>query len=143
MFSGLKLTRIIIVFSPNGETEMKQIACSLALVLLTVATTTQAQENDTERPFGPPPEVIAAWESGEGHLLPGPPAWVIEMRYGKAQEAGGMPPWVAARHARAAELGLPGPPTEVIEAWQKGEGESLPGPPDFVLDVLEMFGRGR
>lgn len=122
---------------------MKQIACSVALVVLTVATSTQAQAGDTAPHFGPPQEVIAAWQSGEGYLLPGPPAWVIEMRHGKAQEAGGKPPWIAARHARAAELGLSGPPSEVIEAWQNGEGDSLPGPPDFVHGIREMFDRGR
>lgn len=122
---------------------MKQIACSLALVVLTLTTTTQAQENETERSFGPPADVMAAWENGEGYLLPGPPEWVIEMRNGNSQEAGGMPPWVAARHARAVEPGLPGPPPEVMEAWRNREGESLTGPPDFVFDILEMFGPGR
>lgn len=122
---------------------MKQFACSLALVVLTMTTASQAQENNTERPFGPPPEVIAAWENGEGHLLPGPPAWVIGMREGNSQETNGMPPWVAERHAWAAEIGLPGPPPEVIEAWQNGESDSLPGPPAFVLELLDLFGRGR
>ncbi len=101
----------------------------------------KAQESSGQ-PFGPPAEVIAAWENGEGHLLPGPPAWVLEMRQSRdaAQaDRGGMPPWVAKRHAMAQQLGLGGPPPEVIEAWQSGMGFDLPGPPEFVLDLMQIF----
>ena len=121
---------------------MKQLLSSVALLVLTMTTASQAQENAPERLFGPPPQVIAAWENGDDDVLPGPPAWVVEMRYGHLQEAGGVPPWIAARQAQAAVIGLPGPPPEVIETWHNGQGEFLPGPPDFVLDVLELFGRG-
>lgn len=130
---------------------MKRIATMFALALLATTGTARAQDNEGERPssptFGPPAEVIAAWENGQGDLLPGPPAWVLEMRkgasqvrFGASEDAGSaMPPWIAARHARAAEFGLPGPPAEAIEAWQNGEGDSLPGPPSFVREFFAMF----
>ncbi|MCA9130290.1 MAG: hypothetical protein KDB22_24550 [Planctomycetales bacterium] len=123
---------------------MKRIAMMVAVALLATTGTAQAQENEGERPtgrsFGPPAEVVAAWENGQGDLLPGPPAWVIEMRMGASEDAGrSMPPWIAARHARAAEVGLLGPPAEAIEAWQNGEGDSLPGPPSFVREFFAMF----
>lgn len=122
---------------------MKRLASMFALAVLTTATTTQAQDNDGERPkqrgFGPPAEVVAAWENGQGDLLPGPPEWVIEMRTETAQDGVAMPPWIAARQAMAAEIGLPGPPAEAIEAWQNGEGDNLPGPPSFVREFFRMF----
>lgn len=123
---------------------MKRIAMLLAVALLATSGIAQAQESKGERPsgrvFGPPAEVVAAWENGQGDLLPGPPAWVIEMRMGASQDDGlSMPPWIAARHAMAAEVGLPGPPAEVIEAWQNGEGDSLPGPPSFVREFFALF----
>lgn len=99
---------------------MKRFACTVAL-LLTLGTMAAAQEGDAGRSFGPPAEVIAAWEAGD------------------AKSISDMPPWVASMHELAADIGLPGPPPEVIEAWENGEGESLPGPPAFVLDILQMF----
>lgn len=123
---------------------MKRIAMMIAVALLAASGTAQAQENDGERPagsvFGPPAEVVAAWENGQGDLLPGPPAWVIEMRRGASQDDSlSMPPWIAARHALAAEVGFPGPPAEAVKAWQNGEGDSLPGPPPFVREFFAMF----
>ena len=118
---------------------MKRLICSFAL-LLTITSVSSAEENNFGRPFGPPAEVIAAWENGEGDALPGPPEWVIAMRGGDDAARSGMPPWVAARHERAwPKSACPGPPPEVIEAWENGEGDSLPGPPQFVLDILAMF----
>lgn len=123
---------------------MKRIAMMVAVALLVTSGNAEAQENDGERPtdrfFGPPAEVVAAWENGQGDLLPGPPAWVIEMRRSASQDDSlSMPPWIAARHAMAAEVGLPGPPAEAVEAWQNGEGDSLPGPPSFVREFFAMF----
>ena len=121
---------------------MKLYATSL-VVLLACSTFAAAQEGPPDRPFGPPAEVVAAWEAGEGHLLPGPPEWVVEMRGGGSERPAGPPPWVAARQAFAEEIGLPGPPAEVTGAWENGEGEFLPGPPAFVFELLGMFGWGR
>ena len=123
---------------------MKRIAMMVAVALLATSGTAKAQDNEGERPagrvFGPPAEVVAAWENGLGDLLPGPPSWVIEMRRGASDGTGrSMPPWIAARHALAAEVGLPGPPAEVVEAWQNGEGDSLPGPPPFVREFFAML----
>lgn len=123
---------------------MKRIAMVVAVALLAAIGTVQAQENEGERPtggsFGPPVEVVAAWENGQGGLLPGPPSWVFEMRKGASEDDGSaMPPWIAARHARAAEVGLPGPPAEAVEAWQSGQGDVLPGPPAFVREFFAMF----
>lgn len=91
---------------------------------------------------GPPDFVLETSESGEAP--DGPPAWVVEA-WQNGEQPGtdvdgefGPPAWVVERHRRAAELGLPGPPAEVIEAWKNGEGPDLPGPPDFVLDLLGM-----
>ena len=42
---------------------MKRFVCTVAL-LLTLSLVASAQENDTGRPLGPPPEVVAAWKSG-------------------------------------------------------------------------------
>ena len=121
---------------------MKRFACTAALLLtLSSVVSTVAVADEPARPFGPPAEVVAAWEAGEGDLLPGPPAWVLQMRSRDGERSSGMPPWVAAMHERAAEIGLPGPQPEVIDAWENGEGEFLPGPPQFVLDILAMFGR--
>lgn len=62
------------------------------------------------------------------------------MREGAFEETGhSMPPWIAARHALAVEVGLPGPPAEAVEAWQNGDGDSLPGPPWFVREFFTMF----
>lgn len=119
---------------------MKRLACTAAM-LLTLCSVSMAIADEPARPFGPPPEVVAAWEAGQGDLLPGPPEWVVAMRSGDDGRPAGMPPWVAAMHDRAAEIGLPGPPPEVIDAWENGEGEFLPGPPQFVLDILALFGR--
>lgn len=97
-------------------------------------------------PQGPPNSALEAWESGDGALADqnGPPTWVVEA-WQNGEHPGANPggefgprPWVVERHRRAAELGLPGPPAEVIEAWQNGEESDLPGPPDFVLDILGM-----
>lgn len=123
---------------------MKRIATLLAVALLATTGNAQAQESEGERPtvraFGPPAEVVAAWQNGQGDLLPGPPAWVLEMRKGAFQNSGrSMPPWIAARRALAAEVGLPGPPAEAVEAWQNGEGDSLPGPPSFLREFFAMF----
>lgn len=117
---------------------MKRFVCTTA-ALLTLGTIAVAEESI--QPLGPPAEVVAAWEAGSGDLLASPPEWVIAMRSGDSERSAAMPPWVAARLARAAEIGLPGPPPEVIEAWENGEGEVLPGPPQFILELLEMFGR--
>ena len=120
---------------------MKRLVGVFALLVI-LGSAVNAQEVDGVFPPGPPPEVIAAWESGVGNLLPGPPEWVIAMRSEGGKVPDAMPAWVAAMHDRAAEIGLPGPPPEVIEAWEHGEGDLLPGPPPFVLDMLRMFGRG-
>lgn len=117
---------------------MKRFACTVTLLLALGAMAT-AQESDARSPFGPPPEVIAAWEAGEGDLLPGPPEWVFGRRASRGKITDLMPPWVASMHESAVEIGLPGPPPEVIDAWEAGEGETLPGPPAFVLDILQMF----
>ena len=63
--------------------------------------------------------VVEIWQTGE-----------------QPQRPTGMPPWIAVRHEMARELGLPGPPQEVLDAWENGEGESLPGPPQFIFDLL-------
>ena len=103
----------------------------------------QRPKEPGETPQGPPDFVLEAWESGEAPVPPqgGPPAWVIEAwQNGERPDAGGFgpPAWVVERHRMAAELGLPGPPAEVIEAWENGEGFDLPGPPDFVLELLGL-----
>ncbi|MEL6894591.1 MAG: hypothetical protein AAFP90_00615 [Planctomycetota bacterium] len=127
-------------FTDNEDFEMKRFA-SLVALMLAFSTVAIAQDGTAEdRPFGPPAEVVAAWEAGFGDLLPGPPAWVVEMKASGNERPVGMPPWVAEMHQRAFEIGLPGPPPEVIEAWENGEGDSLPGPPPFVLEILGMFG---
>ena len=122
---------------------MKRLASAFVLAMMTTASAAQAQEISDDRQadgvFGPPVEVVAAWENGLGDLLPGPPAWVIEMRTGTLQDRDGAPPWIAARHAQAGEAGLPGPPAEVIGAWQNGEGNKLPGPPAFVREFFSAF----
>lgn len=91
------------------------LTCSAALVLAQRPEHVEAEQ-------GPPAFVVEAWETVEAPVVPenGPPAWV------------------QARHAMAQELGLPGPPPEIIEAWQNGEGFDLPGPPDFVLELLGL-----
>ena len=86
---------------------------------------------------GPPQEAFDAWESGEGFDLPGPPDFVLEL-LGKPPINSTAPRWIAMRLQSAKAAGLPGPPQEVFDAWESGEGFDLPGPPDFVLD---LFGR--
>lgn len=125
---------------------MKRMLLSTVVAAMCLVPLFAKAQETSGKPFGPPAEVIAAWENGEGHLLPGPPAWVLEMRQvrGSAQpqaDQSGMPPWVAKRHVMAQQLGLGGPPAEVIEAWQSGMGFDLPGPPEFVLDLMQ-FVRG-
>ena len=112
------------------------LACTAALVLA------QRPEH-VEAVQEPPAFVVEAWERGEAPVPEnGPPAWVIESwTNGEHLRAGGgfgPPKWVQERHVMGQELGLPGPPPEVIEAWQNGEGFDLPGPPDFVLDLLGL-----
>ena len=120
---------------------MKRFAWTAAM-LLTLSSVTMTVADEPVQTYGPPPEVVAAWEAGDGDLLPGPPEWVIAMWSEDGDGPNGMPPWVAAMHERAAEIGLPGPPLEVIDAWENGEGKCLPGPPQFVLDIFAMFGSG-
>jgi len=86
---------------------------------------------------GPPQEVFDAWERGEGFDLPGPPDFVLEL-LGEPPINSTAPRWIAMRLQAAKAAGLPGPPPEVFDAWESGEGFDLPGPPDFVLD---LFGR--
>ncbi len=130
---------------------MKRLLAVFAVVLCAGSAISAGGEADEKarRRFGPPAEVIAAWQAGEGETLPGPPDWVLERRgsgpppwvrrgTGAGEGGFGPPAWVIERQQRAAELGLPGPPPEVIEAWQNGDGFSLPGPPDFVLELLGM-----
>lgn len=111
----------------------------LAFLIGTVAVSANA---DAQKPAqaGPPAWVIEAWESGDAPVVPanGPPAWVVEAWQNGVQSTrpDGPPPWIAARHSLALEIGLPGPPPEVIQAWENGEGFDLPGPPNFVLDLL-------
>ncbi len=125
--------------------KMKLIFGLLAVALVVGVVATSADTNAQERPAeagapGPPAWVIQSRESGEAVVVPenGPPAWVVEAWQNGERRGhqGGPPPHVAARHEMAKKLGLPGPPAEVIEAWENGEGRSLPGPPDFVLDLL-------
>ncbi|MEM9410239.1 MAG: hypothetical protein AAGA30_03945 [Planctomycetota bacterium] len=62
--------------------------------------------------------------------------------YGPRSERNfGPPPWVAVRINFLKSLGLPGPPAEVVEAWENGYGFDLPGPPQFILEFLSMFDR--
>ena len=120
---------------------MKRIATVVVVTLMCVpfaklpANEPPAPKNSLP---GPPPEVVQAWQNGEGHLLPGPPQWVIDRRAeaGQMVRLSGPPPWVISRQQQAAELGLSGPPAEVIESWREGDGFNLPGPPAF---ILEMF----
>lgn len=121
---------------------MKRILFSGVAAALCLAPVLATAQESKEPAFGPPPEVIEAWQEGNGDSLPGPPAWVFEMRQGGGfaqAELGDMPPWVARRHAMATQLGIGGPPTEVTEAWQNGEGFDLPGPPRFLLDLMQMM----
>ncbi|HBE68029.1 MAG TPA: hypothetical protein DDW52_07750, partial [Planctomycetaceae bacterium] len=61
---------------------MKLLASSIAL-MLAFSTVAIAQDGTVEnRSFGTPADVVAAWEAGFGDLLPGPPAWVVEMKAG-------------------------------------------------------------
>ena len=57
---------------------MKRLASAFVLAMMTTASAAQAQEISDDRQadgvFGPPAEVVAAWENGLGDLLPGPPA---------------------------------------------------------------------
>lgn len=126
---------------------------ALAAGFAAISANTNAQERPAEAgPAGPPAWVIAAWENGEAPVAPamGPPAWVVEawqngerpqrpqgaQRPRGSQRPFGPPPWIAARHEMAKELGLSGPPSEVREAWKSGNGFELPGPPNFVLDLF-------
>lgn len=116
---------------------------ALSMVTCTIGSSADANADDYGRQGeqdGPPKWVIEAWETGEAVIVPtdGPPAWVVDAwRSGDRPERPvGPPPWIAARHEMAKELGLFGPPRDVIDAWQNGEGFELPGPPDFVRDLL-------
>ena len=123
---------------------MKRMLLSTVVAAMCLAPLFAKAQESSGQPFGPPAEVIAAWENGEGHLLPGPPAWVLEMRQARElsrADVGVMPPWVAKRQAMAQQIGLDGPPPEVIQAWQNGDGFDLPGPPEIVIDLLRMFSR--
>ena len=122
----------------------KSIGALLALAVVAgiaaFSVDANAQEKPAETEAGPPAWVLEAWESGEAPEVPvnGPPAWVVEAwkNGDRPQRPAGPPPWIARRHEMARELGLSGPPAEVIAAWENGEGFELPGPPDFVLDLL-------
>ena len=73
---------------------MKRFVCTVAL-LLTLSLVASAQENDTGRPLGPPPEVVAAWKSGFSDILPGPPPEVIEAwENGEGEDLPGPPQFV-------------------------------------------------
>ena len=118
----------------------------IAMALVTAAITMSSDANGqqpAEKPAtgGPPAWVLDAWENGEVPTPPayGPPAGVVEAWQSGEQPSRpmGPPPWGVARQEFAKEIGLPGAPVEVLEAWENGEGFSLPGPPDF---VLELFG---
>lgn len=92
-----------------------------------------------ERPGDGPPDFIRqAWERGEAPVIPenGPPAWVVEAWQNGEMPVAGPPPFIQVRLERAQALGLQGPPAEVVEAWESGNGENLPGPPAWVLDML-------
>ena len=80
--------------------------------------------------FGPPPEIVAAWQNGE---MPVAPDWVLEMRASLGLDPFGPPPWVMNRSAgiRGGRGGFGGsgfgPPAWVLDAWANGEGFDLPG----------------
>ena len=129
--------------------KMLKSVCAVAALILVAngmqGSTADAQDGDPgeNRPTnGPPAWVVKAWETGEEPMVPevGPPVWIVEAWQSGERLPGphGMPPWIARRHAMAVELGLPGPPAEVIEAWENGEGADLPGPPQFILDLLDF-----
>ena len=121
------------------------LGLGIVAVLVSSATLAFAQrpKEAGKSPQGPPDFVLEAWESGEAPVPPqdGPPTWVVEAwESGERPRAGGFgpPAWVVERHRMAAELGLPGPPPAVIEAWENGEGFDLPGPPEFVWEILGL-----
>lgn len=117
------------------------------VLVLAMATGTIGLSGDTiaqEIPAnaGPPAWVVEAWESGNAPVVPvdGPPAWVVEAwQNGEMpQRPSGPPAWVVARQEMANELGLPGPPPEVRQAWEDGVGFELPGPSSFIFDLIDF-----
>ena len=91
----------------------------------------QRPEDAGESRQDPPSFVLEAWESGEAPVPPqtGPPTWVVDAwksgEHPRASGEFGPPAFVVERHRMAQELGLPGPPPEIIGAWENGEGFDL------------------